>query len=366
MTGEQMNKLADFFAWVSVILAAMVLGAVFAMPAHAAVPNPPPLNNHPVVDAANIIPDADEVALNTKLLDIQKRSKHQVAVLTVPDLGGYDIDEYSLNAARFYALGSLDGDDGVLITVAPNEHKTRIEVGRGLVGMLTDMQSGMIVDNEMIPRFKEKDWVGGINAGVDGVATVITPLTPAQLLVKKREESERASRHAQSVAAFKDFMGYVLAIAGLGGIGFGGYRMVTAPARRRKREEEEAEAARQAEERQRVYAERMAERAKADREAALRAAAKQAKFDKWYAALSPHEKAAYDAEEQRKRDAAEAERQAEAERARKRREREDAESSSYSSSYSSGSSDYGSSSSSDSGFSGGGGSFDGGGSSGSW
>jgi uncharacterized protein len=167
------------------------------------VPAPPPLNGHPVVDSANIIPDADEAALNTKLLNIEKRSKHQVAVLTVPDMGGYEIEQYSINAARFYGLGSLDGDDGILITVAPNQHKTRIEIGRGLVVMLTDAQAGDIIRSDMIPAFRTKDYVGGINAGVNDIANVIVPLTPQQLAGQRFALSKNAPNVSVSSARLR-------------------------------------------------------------------------------------------------------------------------------------------------------------------
>jgi uncharacterized protein len=330
----------------------------------AAVPNPPPMNNHPVVDAANIIPDADEAALTTKLLNIKARSHHEVAVLTVPSLGGYDIDEYSLNAARFYGLGSQDADDGVLVTVAPNEHKVRIEVGRGLTQMLTDGSSGLIIEEDMVPQFKAGDYVAGINAGVDDIAGKIVPMTPAQLMAKQRADAEAAARSQARWASFKDFMGYVFSMFILGGLGFVGYRTATAPRRKREREErerQEAEIRRDYEERQREVE---AARARVAERARQAEAERQRKFQSWYDGLSPHERKAYDDEQRRKRLAAE-----EAEREAEERE-EESSSSSYGSSYSSSSSsssDYGSSSSSSSSdFGGGGGSFDGGGSSGSW
>jgi uncharacterized membrane protein YgcG len=352
----------------------------------AALPDPPPMNNRPVVDAANIIPDDAEAALTQKLLSIKQRSNHEVAVLTVPSLEGYSIDEYGLNAARKYGLGSADGDDGVLITIAPNDHEARIDVGRGLTGMLTDMTSTGIVKQDMIPYFRGEDWVGGINVGVDKIADVIVPLTPEQLLVKQREASEALSRQRARLAAIKDGIGNVAmlggGLGGLIGLGF----LVTAPARRRRREEEEAERQRLheawlAEEAKRETARREerarqeAERLRSLERQRVKAAAEKAKHDAWYASLSPQERTAYDAELKRKRDEAakvaaadearRREREEREERERERRRRDDDSSSSYGGGYSSGSS---SSSSSDFGgsFGGGGGSFDGGGGSGSW
>jgi uncharacterized membrane protein YgcG len=337
-----------------------------------AVPNPPPMNNHPVIDAADILPPQQETALTSKLLNIKLRSGHEVAVLTVPDLGGYDIEQYSLNAARFYKLGSLDGDDGILMTVAPNEHKTRIEIGRGLTQLLTDGSAGLIIEDDMIPEFRAGDYPAGINAGVDAIAARIVPLTPAQLLAQQRETQQRKVREAQQWASFKDTMSnlFIFALAGL--IVFLIYRTVTAPARRRKKEAAEAAVRERERLEAAAYAQRQKEYAAQERAERERAFEKKRKFNAWYAGLSATERKKYDDEQAAKKAAAEA-------KASKRRRAAMRSSSGYggyssgyggygSSAYggsSSSSSDYGSSSSNSS-FGGGGGSFDGGGSSGSW
>ena len=210
------------------VLIAAVLFAV-SSPAMADVPAPPPLNGKPVVDAADIIPADREAALNARLLDIEKKSGHQLAVLTTPSLGGYDILTYGLNAAETYALGDKDADDGVLITVAPNEHKTRIDTGTGMGSLLNDILAGRIVNDTMVPRFKEGDYATGIEEGVEAIATIIVPLTPEQLAIKQRGEALAAARHQMQMAKVKDFfltlggLGlFLMAIAGGGGFSGGG------------------------------------------------------------------------------------------------------------------------------------------------
>jgi uncharacterized protein len=223
------------FILASLLLASPVAAATF-----------PPLNNKPIVDAANIIPDDREAALMQRLYDIKKQSGHEVAVVTVPDLDGAEIEEYALDAFNSYGLGTRDGDDGVLFIIAPKEHRDRIEVGDGLQGLLTDAESSRINDGMVVPMFKDGDYPGGIELGVEEIAKVITPLTPltpAQLLVKKRAEAEAASRHAARVAGFKDFsltIGAILAsIAGM----FGLVKLVTLPKRRRLERERVAKLA---------------------------------------------------------------------------------------------------------------------------
>lgn len=219
-----------------------LLAALVATPALAKVPNPPPLNGRPVVDAANIIPDAEEEALVQRLLDIERSAKHQVVVLTVPDMGGYEIEEYGVNAGRHYGIGSQDGDNGVLLTVAPNQRKMRIDVGYGLEPMLTDARSFQITE-EMKDNFRDGDFGGGIREGVEGIAAVITPLTPEQIAIKQREEANRAARLRASWNAFVGFMTNVFLVILAGLVGFGLFKLATLPAKRRREREEMARAA---------------------------------------------------------------------------------------------------------------------------
>jgi uncharacterized membrane protein YgcG len=358
----------------------VLVAAAFSL--MAAMPAPPPMNGHPVIDAANIIPDDEEAKLDQKLMAIAKTSHHQVAVLTVPDLQGYDIDDYGVNAGRTYGIGSKYSDDGVLITIAPKEHKKRIDVGYGLGGMLTDAQVSQILP-EATPSFRAGNYAEGINLMVDDVAKVITPLTPEQLVAQAREKHNREAAAAASWAKFMDFLMTTLGLGAIGAAIFGIYRLVTAPARRRKREEAERQAAADEAERQAEYARMAEERRKVAEEAARREAARIAeqkrKRQAMLDAMTPTQRAAFLDKEQREaaEAAAAAAAAAEAIRRRKRREEEEKEEEeraarrrrddddSYSSPSYGGSSSSPSSSSDDS-FSGGGGSFGGGGGSDSW
>ncbi len=132
-----------------------------------------------VTDAAGIIPDDVEARLTEKLEAIETQSLRQVVVATIPDLQGYDIADYGYRLGREWGIGSKERDDGALLIVAPNERKVRIEVGYGLEPQLTDGLSWQIIDNDIVPRFKDDDMPGGIEAGVDAIAQVVK-LTPAE------------------------------------------------------------------------------------------------------------------------------------------------------------------------------------------
>ncbi len=133
----------------------------------------PKLAGEPVVDAANLLDPAQEAALNAKLKAIEAATGHQLAVATIPDLEGRDIGDYGYQLGRAWGIGKQGTNDGVVLIVAPNERRTRIEVGYGLEPVLTDAYSSVIVNSVMIPQFKAGNYPAGIDAGVDEVAKQI-------------------------------------------------------------------------------------------------------------------------------------------------------------------------------------------------
>ena len=127
-----------------------------------------------IVDQANLLPAAEREALDTQLADLETKSGIQLVVATVNSLGGQEIEPYANTLFRAWKLGEKAKDNGVLLLVAPNERRVRIEVGYGLEGTLTDALSKVIIANAITPRFKAVDFVGGITLGVDDIVTVLT------------------------------------------------------------------------------------------------------------------------------------------------------------------------------------------------
>lgn len=148
----------------------------------------PPLTGR-VVDAANLLQPAQKQALEQKLAGIEQDTGHQLVVATLPSLEGRDIADYGYRLGRAWGIGAKGVNDGAILIVAPNERHVRIEVGRGLEGVLTDGLSALIIVNEITPRFKQGDFAGGINAGVDQIAPLLT-LTPEE--ARARAEAMRA------------------------------------------------------------------------------------------------------------------------------------------------------------------------------
>jgi uncharacterized protein len=127
-----------------------------------------------VVDQANIIPTATRDAIESKLADLETKSGIQLVVATVKSLEGEEIEPYANGLFRTWKLGEKAKNNGVLLLVAPNEHRVRIEVGYGLEGTLTDALSKVIIANAIAPRFKAGNFGDGIARGVDDIVTVLT------------------------------------------------------------------------------------------------------------------------------------------------------------------------------------------------
>ena len=126
-----------------------------------------------VVDDANIIDAGTEAALSTKLADFEKKSSDQIVVATIPSLDGEAIEPYANRLFRAWRLGQAGEDNGILLLVAPNDRKMRIEVGYGLEGTLTDLHSKLIIENTMVPAFRSGDYSGGISGAVDDIVMVL-------------------------------------------------------------------------------------------------------------------------------------------------------------------------------------------------
>lgn len=127
-----------------------------------------------VVDAAGIIPAETRASIEQKLSDLETKSGIQFVVASVRSLDGGDVETYANGLFRYWKLGEAKKNNGVLLLIAPNERKVRIEVGYGLEGTLTDALAKVIISNAIAPRFKAGDFGGGVSRGVDDVIAVLT------------------------------------------------------------------------------------------------------------------------------------------------------------------------------------------------
>lgn len=158
--------------WLVGALAVLVCLAWFAYPA-AAEPKYPALTGR-VVDSADLLSPAEEQALTETLKQLEDKSSDQLVVVTLPSLQGYTIEDFGYQLGRHWGIGTKELDNGVLLIVAPNERKVRIEVGYGLEPILTDALSRVIIDNAILPRFRSGDFPGGIRDGVGDIGLALT------------------------------------------------------------------------------------------------------------------------------------------------------------------------------------------------
>jgi uncharacterized protein len=144
-----------------------------------------------VVDGADLLSDSDKAAIATDLKALEDKSSDQLVVVTLPSLQGYPIEDFGYRLGRHWGIGTAKLNNGVLLIVAPNERKVRIEVGTGLEGTLTDALSKVIIENAILPRFRQGDFAGGIETGVRDIALVLTgDAAEVEARAKARKEAE--------------------------------------------------------------------------------------------------------------------------------------------------------------------------------
>jgi len=122
-----------------------------------------------VNDFAGILDNASASDLEALITSIEKDTGAEIAVVTVDTLQGITIEEYAVELFEKWGIGKAEEDNGLLILVASTERKVRIEVGNGLEGIITDLEAGRIIDETIVPSFKEGEYSRGI---YDAVVTI--------------------------------------------------------------------------------------------------------------------------------------------------------------------------------------------------
>jgi uncharacterized protein len=173
-----------------------VLVLAFLLAAPALAQTYPPLTGQ-VVDLANLLNPDQEAELTRKLEALEGASSRQLVVATIPDLQGRSIEDYGVGLGRAWQIGQRQANNGVVLIVAPNERKVRIEVGYGMEGILPDALSSRIVRDIILPRFRADDYPGGIIAGADAIiAQLQAPPEAAEAQARAAVASERGSRRS--------------------------------------------------------------------------------------------------------------------------------------------------------------------------
>lgn len=153
-----------------------------------------------VVDNASLLSSSQEQALTKLLQEHEEKTTNQVVVVTLPSLQGYTIEEYGYQLGRHWGIGQKGKDNGVLLIVAPNERKVRIEVGYGLEGVLTDKIAHDIIQDKILPFFKQKNYSKGIEFGTYQILYAL----------KGEYQISKKSSQSKSEKAFQNFDDYFI------------------------------------------------------------------------------------------------------------------------------------------------------------
>jgi len=149
-----------------------------------------------VTDLTGTISKTGLSYLQSKLKDFEKADIGQIVVLIIPTTGEESIEEYSIRLAEKWEIGSTQNNDGVILLVAKDDRKLRIEVGYGLESIITDAEASYIINYIIVPEFKSGDFYNGINLGINRIIGLIqgniSPKTESEIedLEKTNETSK--------------------------------------------------------------------------------------------------------------------------------------------------------------------------------
>jgi uncharacterized protein len=152
---------------------ALLAFAAFVLPALAAAELPIPPLKARVTDLTGTLTREQQTALERQLAAFEAKKGAQVAVLMVKSTAPETVEQYAVRVEETWQLGRKGIDDGVLLLVAKDDRRLWIEVGYGLEGALPDAIAKRIIDEDIVPRFKQGDFDGGVRAGVDRILRVI-------------------------------------------------------------------------------------------------------------------------------------------------------------------------------------------------
>ncbi len=143
-----------------------------------------------VNDFAGLMDAASTSDLETLIGGVEKDTGAEIAVVTIDSLEGITIEEYAVELFEYWGIGKADEDNGILILVALLDREVRIEVGYGLEGVITDLEAGRIIDDIIVPNFKEENYNRGI---YDAVVTISNQVYGEEELATMGEEQDTSS-----------------------------------------------------------------------------------------------------------------------------------------------------------------------------
>ena len=207
-------SLGDFRQFILRIVVAVVCAfylLYFVLP-HLSIAVDYPVYQGYVTDNAQIIDDVVQTSLEERLRMHEQSTLQQVAVLTIASLEGQSIEMYALEVFEKWGIGQKERNNGVLLVVARDDRKMRIEVGYGLEGDLTDGAAGAIIRNVVAPHFKEGDYTQGVVKGVESILAELEDGAESQVDVIVGNNPLRKLGGGQIDALLKEFGEFIILI----------------------------------------------------------------------------------------------------------------------------------------------------------
>lgn len=147
----------------------MTVFLVICLPASALAAFSVPPNDGYVTDVAGILTASEKDELQTKIFEYKRRTSNEIAVVILPNLEGYAIEDVGLEIARKWGIGSSSKNNGILILVDYAGHNVRFDVGYGLEGVVPDIVAKGIIDTDIVPHFRNGQYAAGLNSAVDAL-----------------------------------------------------------------------------------------------------------------------------------------------------------------------------------------------------
>ncbi len=176
-------------------------------------PGPPRLVN----DFAHMMSANEQAQLEQKLLEFERATSNEITVVTITSLGSYDVSDYAIKLGKLWGVGTSGKNNGIVVLASLQEHKINISTGKGLEGALTDLTSGRIIRNEMVPAFKKGFYYQGFSQGVDAIIAA----TKGEYKADKVEKSKHVPLTAIIIVVI--FIFFIIKMFRRGGGGGGNY-----------------------------------------------------------------------------------------------------------------------------------------------
>ena len=173
-----------------------------------------------VVDYANVLAQHDADELERKLVELDKSTSNQISVVTVATLNGEAIEDVANETYRAWGIGDKKNNNGVLLLIAINDRKVRIEVGYGLEGAIPDVTANSIIRKDITPAFKQSNYLGGITAAVDDLAKAAT----GEYKIPKQSGSGLSSKSIGAIIKIIIFIFIIIVLSLKNKGGGGNYR----------------------------------------------------------------------------------------------------------------------------------------------